>query len=167
LKRWIAFSAGPSYATAERRRVSAGRRARQPQSPRGEATSAPHRRHSGSSRRRIFDRQPSQSHAPTRLHPPQPELLAADLRRMLALDAADGELVRTRSTPPQVGKDRRSRFENVRDAFAWRGSPLRGESILLIDDVTTTGATLNACAAALNGAGSGPVTGVSIARVNV
>jgi len=97
----------------------------------------------------------------------QSELLAADLRRMLALQAADGELVRTRSTPPQVGKDRRTRFENVKDAFAWRGSPLRGESILLIDDVTTTGATLNACAAALNTAGSGPVTGVSIARVNV
>jgi len=97
----------------------------------------------------------------------QSELLAADLRRMLALDAADGELVRTRSTPPQVGKDRRSRFENVKDAFAWHGSPLRGESILLLDDVATTGATLNACAAALNGAGSGPVTGVSIARVNV
>jgi len=97
----------------------------------------------------------------------QSELLAADLRRMLALDAADGELVRTRSTPPQVGRDRRSRFENVKDAFAWRGARLRGEPIMLVDDVATTGATLNACAAALNGAGSGPVTGVSIARVNV
>jgi len=97
----------------------------------------------------------------------QSELLAADLRRLLTLDAPVGELVRTRSTPPQVGKDRRTRFDNVKDAFAWRGPPLRGDPILLVDDVATTGATLNACATALNEAGSGPVTGVSIARVTV
>lgn len=97
----------------------------------------------------------------------QSELLAAELRKMFAVGRLSGELVRTRSTPPQVGKDRRARFENVRDAFAWRGPPLHGEPILLVDDVATTGATLNACATALNEAGSGPVTGVSIARVTV
>ena len=97
----------------------------------------------------------------------QAELLAAEMRRLLVLEAGAGELVRTRPTPPQVGRDRRARFENVKDAFAWRGPPLVGEPILLIDDVATTGATLDACAAALKRAGSGPVTGVSIARVTV
>jgi ComF family protein len=97
----------------------------------------------------------------------QSELLARELRRRLSLAKPPGELVRTRPTPPQVGHDRRWRLDNVRDAFAWRGSPLNAGSILLIDDVATTGATLEACAAALRAAGSGPVMGVSVARVNV
>jgi predicted amidophosphoribosyltransferase len=59
------------------------------------------------------------------------------------------------------------RFANVQDAFEWHGQPLGGEAMLVIDDVATTGATLNACAGALRAAGSGPVTGVSIARVTV
>jgi ComF family protein len=97
----------------------------------------------------------------------QSELLARELRRRLELSKPPGELVRTRATPSQVGHDRRWRLENVRDAFEWRGPPLDTHSILLIDDVATTGATLEACAAALRAAGSGPVMGVSVARVNV
>lgn len=97
----------------------------------------------------------------------QAELLAAELRRRMFLASPDGELVRTRPTPPQVGQDRLRRFANVHGAFAWRGRSLNREPILLIDDVATTGATLNACATALREASSGPVTGVSVARVTV
>jgi ComF family protein len=97
----------------------------------------------------------------------QSELLARHLRKRLSLEASPGELVRTRPTPPQVGHDRRWRLENVKKAFRWRGSPLQGQSILLVDDVATTGATLDACASALREAGSGPVIGVSVARVTV
>jgi competence protein ComFC len=97
----------------------------------------------------------------------QSELLAEELRKRLALVPPPGNLVRTRATPPQVGHDRRWRLDNVRDAFEWRGPPLGARSILLIDDVATTGATLEACAAALRAGGSGSVMGVSVARVNV
>ncbi len=97
----------------------------------------------------------------------QAELLARELRKRMVLSEPTGRLVRTRPTPPQVGRDRLRRFDNVKDAFAWLGAGLEGESILLVDDVATTGATLDACASALRAAGSGPVTGVSVARVNV
>src|SRR6202158_574615 len=95
------------------------------------------------------------------------EARAPDLRARLSLSSPPGELVRTRPTPPQVGHDRRWRLDNVRGAFEWRGAPLEACSILLVDDVATTGATLEACAAALRAGGSGPVMGVSVARVNV
>jgi ComF family protein len=97
----------------------------------------------------------------------QAELLALELRQRLVVFEPVGKLVRTRPTAPQVGHDRLRRFENVRDAFEWHGPPLGGEAMLLIDDVATTGATLDACAKALREAGSGPITGVSVARVTV
>jgi ComF family protein len=97
----------------------------------------------------------------------QAELLAGELRTRLAVFEPVGKLVRRRPTPPQVGNDRLRRFENVKDAFEWHGPRLGGEAMLVIDDVATTGATLNACAGALRAAGSGPITGVSVARVTV
>lgn len=97
----------------------------------------------------------------------QSELLARELQDLLALRSPPGVLVRTRATPPQVGHDRKRRFENVAGAFQWNGRRLEGEALLLVDDVATTGATLDACACALREGGSGPVTGVSVARVTV
>jgi competence protein ComFC len=97
----------------------------------------------------------------------QAELLARELRGRLALERPPGELIRTRPTPPQVGHDRLWRLENVRGAFVWRGADLAGRSVLIVDDVATTGATIEACAVALKASGSGSVIGASVARVIV
>ena len=97
----------------------------------------------------------------------QAELLAEELKRKLALDEPAGRLVRVRPTVPQVGSDRLHRWQNVRDAFAWRGPQLDGRAVMVVDDVATTGATLEACAVALRAAGAGPVIGLTVARVRL
>ena len=97
----------------------------------------------------------------------QADLLARELTRRLDLREPPGHLVRIRATAPQVGNDRLHRWQNVRDAFAWRGPALEGRSLMVVDDVATTGATLEACASALKLAGAGPVIGVTVARVRL
>ena len=97
----------------------------------------------------------------------QSDLLARELMRRLDLREPPGRLVRIRPTLPQVGNDRLHRWQNVRDAFAWRGPDLEGRSLMVVDDVATTGATLEACASALKQAGAGPVIGVTVARVRL
>jgi ComF family protein len=68
--------------------------------------------------------------------------IAARLAAELALPLSN-ELVRTRHTPPQVHLPRSRRLENVRGAFAADAAgALDGANVLLVDDVTTTGATV-------------------------
>jgi ComF family protein len=86
----------------------------------------------------------------------QAELLARALARLWTSSIVADVLDRTRETPSQTQLTRAHRFANVADAFrvsATRAHSLHGRHIILIDDVMTTGATLNACAVALRGAG--------------
>ncbi len=76
----------------------------------------------------------------------------------------DRQLVRVRATRPQVGLARPARHQNVHAAFRWQGAPLHGEPFLLIDDVLTTGATADECAATLKAAGAGWVGLLTVAR---
>jgi ComF family protein len=70
-----------------------------------------------------------------------------------------------RRSPSQTELRREERLENVRDAFrAARPELARGKSLLLVDDVCTTGATLEACARALKAAGARRVAALTVAR---
>ncbi|MFA6132887.1 MAG: phosphoribosyltransferase family protein [Phycisphaerae bacterium] len=91
-------------------------------------------------------------------------LLAATLAGALDLPLGD-ELVRTRHTPPQVHLARSRRIENVRGAFGLvRPASLAGAHVLLVDDVTTTGATANEATRTLLEGGVSAVTLTVIAK---
>ena len=75
-------------------------------------------------------------------------------------------LVRKRETRSQTRLTKKERRENVRGAFAVKDrSVIKGRRILLIDDVYTTGATVDECARTLKAAGSGEVDVLTLARV--
>lgn len=95
--------------------------------------------------------------------------LARALARLSKVAALPDALHRTRRTPSQGGLSRPQRRENVRDAFGVKDryrSRINGANIVLIDDVLTTGATLEACAAALLDAGAARVDALTLARVS-
>ena len=91
---------------------------------------------------------------------------AADLARHVGLPVVPA-LCRIRATATQTSLPAARRNRNVRDAFAvgrWDGS-LRRATVVLIDDVSTTGATLEACARVLKEAGVAEVRALTAARV--
>ena len=98
---------------------------------------------------------------------------SAELARALAqqsrVKALPDGLKRTRATPTQGGLSRQQRRENVRDAFSVKDryrARINEAKIVLIDDVMTTGATLEACAAALLNAGAAQVDALTLARAD-
>lgn len=91
-------------------------------------------------------------------------LLALELGRLTGLSVVDDCLVRQQHTPPQARTATVSeRQSNVIGAFTCRDGRLRGKQVLLIDDVATSGATLNACAGALKATGVASVWGLVMA----
>ena len=89
---------------------------------------------------------------------------ARALARHLGLPVLDA-LVRTRKTSAQADLPKATRAANVRGAFAVRsGIEVNGLVLVLVDDVSTTGLTLNACAAPLLDAGARDVRALTAAR---
>jgi len=91
---------------------------------------------------------------------------ASDLARQLGLPVRHA-LRRVRATPTQTGLPAAQRHRNLRGAFALRrfAHDVAGRTVLLVDDVSTTGATLEACARALKRAGAREVIALTAARV--
>jgi ComF family protein len=90
-------------------------------------------------------------------------LLAVTLAKHAGLTLVDSALTRVRDTPRQVGLTDEQRVSNVRDAFS-AGASAKGQSLLLIDDVLTTGATAHAAAITLLAAGATKVRVLTLAR---
>jgi len=94
----------------------------------------------------------------------QSDLLAREVGRWTGIPLAPRILARTRDTAPQVSMSSNvERRRNIEGAFECTG-PVKGMKVLLIDDVVTTGATMNACARALEDSGAEAVWGLSLAR---
>jgi len=96
----------------------------------------------------------------------QAELIARQAAKRLRLPLKPVLLKRTKARPDKHILSNEERWRIVRGAFATRpGSQVDNKRVLLVDDVMTTGATLDACAAALLEAGAKSVVGLTVARV--
>jgi ComF family protein len=96
---------------------------------------------------------------------PWPRLAAERAPEWMDFAQSAGVLVRHQNTRQQTGLDRQKRRANVRGAFSIHSdTAVRGKHVLLVDDVLTTGATMDACARVLLKAGAASVDGLTVAR---
>lgn len=97
----------------------------------------------------------------------QAQLLAKFISRSTGIRIIPDLLIRTKDIPSQSGLNRKQRIANVCNAFRVEqrhAHLIRGSKIIIVDDVITTGATLNECAKCLLLAGSIKIYGLSFAR---
>jgi ComF family protein len=115
---------------------------------------------------------PAEVIVPVPLHPSrlrrrgynQAALLAWALSRRVGLPVDEDALYRVRATASQMRLPAADRRRNVEDAFRCTDDRMRGRRVLLVDDVCTTGATLEACADALREGGACQVWALTLAR---
>ena len=95
----------------------------------------------------------------------QAEYLATALGRALKVPVLRRNLRRVKDTTTQTALDAEARARNLRDAFVVRNeSAIAGKRLVLLDDVFTTGATMNSCAKALRKSGAKDVIALTVAR---
>jgi len=95
----------------------------------------------------------------------QARLLARDLASLRGLGVLADALVKTRNAPAQAGLRAADREKNARSAYAVkRPAGVRGRTLILVDDVTTTGATIRECARVLKEAGEKEVRAITLAQ---
>lgn len=74
------------------------------------------------------------------------------------------KLKRIINKKPQAKLNEQNRKNNIKNCYAWTGNNLKNKNIILLDDVVTTGSTLNECARILKNAGANEVWGLAIAK---
>jgi ComF family protein len=123
--------------------------------------------------RRWIDWQTVDAVVPVPLHPRkkrerefnQSEYLSAALSRHFDRPVLFSQLRRVKDTVTQTALDAEQRDRNLRNAFAARQADIfPGKRLVLVDDVFTTGATLNSCARVLRRAGARSVIALTVAR---
>jgi len=92
-------------------------------------------------------------------------ILAKGVKEVVSLPFREDLVVRVKNTKSQTGLNFKERQENVKNAFVVTDkAQIKGKKILLVDDVATTGSTINECAKALKRAGAKEVIAIVIAR---
>ncbi len=131
--------------------------------------------------RQLMDQRPVDRILPVPLHTSrlrkrgfnQADLLIREWKQLLAREEPDKEfppirrgwLKRVRKTPPQTGMGKEERRKNIRGAFQVEPrANVKGKWILLVDDVYTTGATLDECARSMLSAGAAGILALTVAR---
>ncbi len=94
----------------------------------------------------------------------QAELLARRVAEEYGLALDGGNLIRVKHKTAQAKLNEIKRLDNIKNCFVWQGGNLNKKNIILIDDVVTTGATLNECARVLKANGAGEVFGLVVAK---
>jgi len=96
----------------------------------------------------------------------QSERLVKPLSEFLNIPFSNDALIRINETSSQVGLNKEERRENVRQAFVAKTNPVKGKKVLVVDDVFTSGATMEAAATELRGAGASKVYCLTVAKVS-
>ncbi len=94
----------------------------------------------------------------------QSEVLAKKVGEELKIPVRANILKRIRLSEPQTNLKRKDRFSNIRGAFECQNKALESQKIIVLDDVYTTGATLEECAKVLRNAGTKEVWGLVLAK---
>lgn len=95
----------------------------------------------------------------------QSEELAKELSKIINVPALVNNLIKIKSTKPQMELSKTERETNLQNAFLIKNpAEIRGKKIFLVDDVYTTGSTMEECAKVLKNAGAESVWGIAIAR---
>ncbi len=84
----------------------------------------------------------------------QTEIMAKEISKICGIPVVNNLLIRKRNTVPQFGLNREMRIKNIEGAFAVKDSgSLEGKDVVIIDDIYTTGTTLNECIKVIKSAG--------------